>query len=89
MQSGFACGYAVTVFVQTLFERRLVGRPGLDLADGSDLWFKAHPEEEPMNHSLAVGSHRARPVTAKPDLSRRSAEPEGREYPGTTELKVR
>ena len=29
-QSGFAFGFAVTVFVQTLFERKLVGRPGLE-----------------------------------------------------------
>ena len=54
---------------------RVVGRPGLELADDSDMWFKAHPKEEPMNHSLTVGSHRARPVTAKPPR----AEPEGRE----------
>ena len=39
---------------------KLVGRPGLDPADGSDLWFKAHPKEEPMNHSLATVRHRAR-----------------------------
>ena len=40
----------------------MVGRPGLDSADGSELWFKAHPREEPMNHSLATaqrGAHRA------------------------------
>jgi len=37
-----------------------VGRPGPEPADGSDLWFKAHPKEEPMNHSLAVVRHRAR-----------------------------
>ena len=28
--SGFAFGFAVTVFVQTRFERKLVGRPGLE-----------------------------------------------------------
>ena len=44
----------------------MVGRPGLEPADGSDLWFKAHPKEEPMNHSLVAVRHRARPVTAKP-----------------------
>ena len=33
---------------------------GLEPADGSDLWFKAHPKEEPMNHSLAAVRHRAR-----------------------------
>jgi len=38
----------------------LVGRPGLEPADGSDLWFKAHPKEEPMNRSLVVVRHRAR-----------------------------
>ena len=39
-----------------------MGRPGLDSAGGSDLWFKAHPREEPMNHSLVTvqrGAHRA------------------------------
>jgi len=39
---------------------KLVGRPGLEPADGSDLWFKAHPKEEPMNHSLVAVRHRAR-----------------------------
>jgi len=34
---GFAFSYAVTVFVQNRFEQKLVGRPGLDPADGSDL----------------------------------------------------
>ena len=58
--SGFAFGFAVTVFVQTGFERKLVGRPGLEPADGSDLWFKTHPKEEPMNHSLVAVRHRAR-----------------------------
>ena len=52
--------YAMTDFVQTQFDRKLVGRPGLEPADGSDLWFKAHPKEEPMNHSLAAVRHRAR-----------------------------
>jgi hypothetical protein len=28
--SGFAFGYAVAIFVQTQFERKLVGRPGLE-----------------------------------------------------------
>ena len=37
-----------------------VGRPGLDPADGSDLWFMAHPKEEPLNHSLVTVRHRAR-----------------------------
>ena len=37
-----------------------MGRPGLDPADGSDLWFKVHPKEETMNHSLAAVRHRAR-----------------------------
>ena len=40
--------------------KRVVGRPGLDPADGSDLWFMAHPKEEPLNHSLATVRHRAR-----------------------------
>jgi len=39
--------------------KRVVGRPGLDPADGSDLWFMAHPKEEPLNHSLATVRHRA------------------------------
>ena len=38
----------------------MVGRPGLDPADGSDLWFKAHPKEEPMNHALLAVRHGAR-----------------------------
>ena len=38
----------------------MVGRLGLDPADGSDLWFMAHPKEEPLNHSLATVRHRAR-----------------------------
>ena len=58
---------AVAVFVQTLFDRKLVGRPGLDSADGSDLWFKAHPEEEPMNHSLATVQRGTRRVRATRD----------------------
>ena len=37
----------------------MVGRLGLDPADGSDLWFMAHPKEEPLNHSLATVRHRA------------------------------
>jgi len=65
----------VTVFVQTLFERKLVGRPGLEPADGSDLWVKAHPKEEPMNHSLVAVRHRAR--LGHGEAPR--AEPEGRE----------
>jgi len=68
-------GYAVTVFVQTLFERKLVGRTGLEPADGSDLWFKAHPKEEPMNHSLVAVRHRAR---LGHGIAHR-AKPEGRE----------
>ena len=39
---------------------KLEGRPGLEPADGSDLWFKAHPKEEPRNHSLVAVRHRAR-----------------------------
>ena len=35
---GFAFNYAVAVFVQTLSEQIVVGRPGLELADGSDMW---------------------------------------------------
>jgi len=27
---------------------------------GGDLWFKAHPKEELMNHSLVAVRHRAR-----------------------------
>jgi hypothetical protein len=38
----------------------VVGRPGLDPADGSDLWFMVHPKEEPLNHSLATVRQRAR-----------------------------
>ena len=38
----------------------MVGRPGLEPADGSDVWFKAHPKEEPMIHSLVAVRHRAR-----------------------------
>ena len=57
-----------------------MGRPGLEPADGSDLWFKAHPEEEPMNHSLTVGSHRARLGHGVAH----QAKPEGCEQPGTT-----
>jgi hypothetical protein len=37
----------------------VVGRPGLDSAGGSDLWFKARPKEEPMKHSLATVQARA------------------------------
>ena len=53
----------------------LVGRPGLEPADGSDLWFKALPKEEPMNHSLVAVRHRAR--LGHGEAPR--AEPEGRE----------
>ena len=55
-----ASHYAVAISARTQFERKLVGRLGLEPADGSDLWFKAHPKEEPMNHSLAAVRHRAR-----------------------------
>ena len=56
------------------FERSLVGRAGLEPADGSDLWFKAHPKEEPMKHSLTVGRHCARLGHCEAPR----AEPEGR-----------
>ncbi len=59
--------FAVLVFVQTWFKQKLVGRPGLEPADGSDLWFKAHPKEEPMNHSLATVQRGARRAPATRD----------------------
>jgi hypothetical protein len=68
-------GYAVAIHVQIPFEHELVGRPGLEPADGSDLWFKAHPKEEPMNHSLVAVRHRAR---LGHGVAHR-AKPEGRE----------
>jgi hypothetical protein len=40
------------------------GRLGLALAYGSDLWFKAHPKEEPMNHWLAAVHRGARRAPA-------------------------
>jgi hypothetical protein len=45
----------------------VVGRPGLDSAGGSDLWFKGHPKEEFMNHSLATVQARARSARATRD----------------------
>jgi len=72
---GFAFGFAVTVFVQTGFERKLVGRPGLEPADGSDLWFKARPKEEPMNHSLVAVRHRARRARVTRDHRIKSPRP--------------
>jgi hypothetical protein len=62
--TGFARSYAVTAFVLVQGrERSLVGRPGLNPIDGSDLWFKAQPKEEPMNHcrrraAAVVAPHR-------------------------------
>ena len=44
-----------------------MGRPGLDPADGSDLWFMAHPKEEPLNHSLATVQRGTRGVPATRD----------------------
>jgi len=35
---GFAFSYAGTILVRTLFERELVGRPGLDHTVGSGQW---------------------------------------------------
>ena len=54
---------------------RVVGRPELEPADGSDLGFKARPMEEPMNHSRVAVRHRAR--LGHGEAPR--AEPEGRE----------
>ena len=56
------------------------GSPGARTRRRQRSWLKAHPKEEPMNHSLAVGRHRAlrarvtrdhrikspRPATLKP-----------------------
>jgi hypothetical protein len=53
----------------------MVGRLGLDPADGSDLWFKAHPKEEPMNHSLATVRHRARRARVTRDHRIKSPRP--------------
>jgi len=73
VQSGFALaascfalrrhksGYAVTGFVLNLGLRtKPGGPPGTRTRRRQRWWFKAHPKEEPMNHSLTVGRHRAR-----------------------------
>ena len=57
------------------FERSLVSRAGLDSAGGSDLWFKAHPKEEPMNHSLATVQRGARRAPATSDHRIKSPQP--------------
>ena len=57
-------------------ERELVGRPGLDSAGGSDLWFKAHPKEEFMNHSLATVQRGALRAPATRDHRIKSPQPD-------------
>ena len=76
MQSGFATLHRgrLRSLPKVENEARWAAR-GLETADGSDVWFKAHPKEEPMNHSLVAVRHRAR--LGHGEAPR--AEPEGRE----------